>query len=252
MQLKKNILKNILAKIFAFWALLVFITTLLPVVLIMWISGLIAEPQRTEIFRQISKVWMRIFFFLTGCSLRIKGKENFKRNEKYIVVCNHNSLMDVPVTTPFIPGPNKTIAKAEMAKIPLFGLIYKRGSILVDRKDKSSRRDSFGKMKAVLNMGMHMCIYPEGTRNRTDFPLKEFHDGAFKLASETKVPILPTLLFNTKKILPSGKTFYFWPGHMEMHFLPAIYLDMEDDYESLKKKIHDIMSRYYVEHVNML
>lgn len=244
-------MKNTLAKIFAFWALLVFTITLLPVALIMWIIGLISEPKRTEVFRQISKAWMRVFFFLTGCSLKVKGKENFKKGEKYIVVCNHNSLMDVPVTTPFIPSANKTIAKAEMAKIPLFGLIYKRGSILVDRKDKNSRRDSFGKMKAVLNMGMNMCIYPEGTRNRTDLPLKEFHDGAFKLATETKVPILPAILFNTKKILPPGKTFYFWPARMEIHFLRAIYLNKEDDYESLKMKIHDIMSRYYAEHVNM-
>lgn len=245
-------MKNILATIFAFWALFVFTITLLPVALIMWIIGLISEPQRTEVFRQISKAWMQTFFFLTGCSLKIKGKENFKKDEKYIVVCNHNSLMDVPVTTPFIPRANKTIAKAEMAKIPLFGLIYKRGSILVDRKDKNSRRDSFGKMKAVLNMGMNMCIYPEGTRNRTDLPLKEFHDGAFKLATETKVPILPAILFNTKKILPPGKTFYFWPARMEIHFLPAIYLNKEDNYESLKMKIHDIMSRYYAEHVNVL
>lgn len=236
-----------MAKIFAFWALLVFIITLLPVALIMWVIGLIAEPQRTRIFRQISKGWMELFFFLTGCSLKVRGKENFKKDEKYIVVCNHNSLMDVPVSTPFIPGANKTIAKAEMAKIPLFGLIYKRGSILVDRKDKDSRRDSFAKMKAVLNMGLHMCIYPEGTRNRTDLPLKEFHDGAFRLSIETGVPILPALIFNTKKILPPGKVFYFWPSRMEMHFLPPLPVTDEDTYESLKVKVYNIMSRYYSE-----
>ena len=69
----------------------------------------------------------------------------------------------MPVSSPGIPGGNKTIAKAEMAKIPLFGLIYKTGSILVDRKNEKSRRDSFTKMKEVLDMGLHMCIYPEGT-----------------------------------------------------------------------------------------
>jgi 1-acyl-sn-glycerol-3-phosphate acyltransferase len=243
-------LKNLLAKIFASWALLVFIITLLPVALIIWMIGLIAEPRRTGIFRKISKAWMQLFFFLTGCSLKIKGNRNFKPGEKYIVVCNHNSLMDVPVTTPFIPGANKTIAKAEMAKIPLFGLIYKRGSILVDRKDRDSRRSSFSKMKAVLNMGIHMCIYPEGTRNRTDLPLKEFHDGAFRLSIETGVPILPALIFNTKKILPPGKAFYFWPSQMEMHFLPPVYVTQKENYESLKIKIHDIMSRYYIESAN--
>jgi len=218
----------------------------------MWIIGLVPEPKRTKIFRKISKFWMQIFFFFTGCTLKVKGKKNFKPGEKYIVTCNHNSLMDVPVATPFIPGTNKTIAKADMAKVPLFGLIYKRGSILLDRKSKDSRRDSFGKMKAVLKMGMHMCIYPEGTRNRSDLPLKDFHDGAFKLAIETGVPILPTLLFNTKKILPPGKTFYFWPSHMEMHFLSPVYVTPHDDYETLKMKIHDIMSQYYSEFENKI
>ena len=214
----------------------------------MWIIGLVPEPARTEVFRQISKVWMQIFFLFTGCSLKVTGKENFKKGEKYIVTCNHNSLMDVPVSTPFIPGANKTIAKAEMAKIPLFGLVYKRGSVLVDRNDKNSRRDSFRKMKNVLNMGMHVCIYPEGTRNKTELPLKEFHDGAFRLAIETQTPILPALIFNTKKILPPGKSFYFWPAKMEIHFLQPVYITKEDNHELLKEKIHDLMSNYYLEH----
>ena len=241
-------MKNFFAKIFALWALIIFIITLLPVALIMWIIGLVHEPTRTEVFRQISKVWMEVFFIFTGCSLKVTGKENFKKGEKYIVTCNHNSLMDVPVSTPFIPGANKTIAKAEMAKIPLFGLIYKRGSVLVDRNDKNSRKDSFRKMKNVLKMGMHVCIYPEGTRNKSELPLKEFHDGAFRLAIETRTPILPALIFNTKKILPPGKSFYFWPSKMEIHFLPPVYISQEENYELLKEKVHYLMSNYYLEH----
>ena len=234
----------------AFWALLIFVVTILPVGLLMWIIGIVREPVRTKIFRNISKAWMSVFFFFTGCSLKVIGKENFKQGEKYIVTCNHNSLMDVPVSTPFIPGANKTIAKAEMAKIPLFGLVYKRGSILVDRNDKNSRKDSFRKMRNVLKMGMHVCIYPEGTRNKTELPLKEFHDGAFKLAMETRAAILPALIFNTKKILPPGKSFYFLPAKMEIHFLPPVYITPEENFESLKIKIHDLMSKYYSDHKN--
>ena len=241
-------MKNFLARIFAAWALIIFIITMLPVALLMWIIGLINEPKRTGIFRVISKIWMRFFFFATGCRLKVRGTKNFKPGETYIVICNHNSLMDVPLSTPFIPGANKTIAKAEMAKIPVFGLIYKRGSILVDRGDKNSRRDSFKKMKEVLNMGMHMCIYPEGTRNKTDMPLKEFHDGAFKLAVESGTPVLPALIFNTKKVLPPGKTFFFWPSRMEFHFLPPVAINKSDDFEIVKLNLHNIMSEYYVAH----
>lgn len=241
-------MKNFIFRILAAWALIVFVITLLLVILPMWFIGIYDEPKRTSYFRKISKVWMHLFFFLTGCSLRVKGKKNFKAGEKYIVTCNHNSLMDVPVTTPFIPGANKTIAKAEMAKLPLFGLIYKRGSILVDRKDKKSRQDSFRKMKNVLELGMHMCIYPEGTRNKTDKPLKEFHDGAFRLAIETSTSIVPTLIFNTKKVLPADKSFYFQPAKMEMHFLPPVKVEEGENYELLKEKVHRIMSEYILEH----
>lgn len=195
---------------------------------------------------------MRIFFFLTGCRLKIKGKENFKKGENYIITCNHNSLMDVPVSTPFSPGANKTIAKAEMAKIPLFGLIYKRGSILVDRNDKQSRQSSFRKMKEVLRLGLHVCIYPEGTRNQSSLPLKSFHDGAFRLSVESNKAIIPALIFNTKKVLPPGKPFYFMPSKMEIHFLPAVYPDKGEDYEKLKEKIFSIMSEYYSSRIDTI
>ena len=243
-----NLLKNILGRIFAFWALVIFVITMLPVVLAMWMIGLIKEPKRTAAFRIISKVWMEVFFFLTGLRLKIKGKENFRKGENYIVICNHNSLMDVPIATPFIPGANKTIAKIEMSRIPLFGLIYKRGSVLVDRKDKNSRTNSFKEMKEVLALGLHMCIYPEGTRNKTDQPLKDFHTGAFRLAVETGKPLLPALMFNTKKALPSGKTFFFWPVKMEIHFLPPVKVAPTDNFEEVKQQLFELMSHYYVSH----
>ena len=176
------------------------------------------------------------------------GLDNFKKGENYIVTCNHNSFMDVPLSTPFIPGPNKTIAKAEMAKTPLFGLAYKRGSILVDRNDKNSRQNSFKKMKEVLNMGMHMCVYPEGTRNKTNLPLKEFYDGAFKLAVDTGTSILPALMFNTKKVLPSNKVFFFWPSKMELHFLHPVSVKQSDNFVHVKEKVFKLMTEYYTMH----
>ena len=243
-------MKDFPGRLCAAWALIIFTVTLLPVALLMWVIGTVKEPRRTSVFRVISKIWMRFFFFATGCSLKIQGTKNFKPGETYIVICNHNSLMDVPISTPFIPGANKTIAKADMAKIPVFGLVYKRGSILVDRDNKNSRRESYKKMKEVLGNGMHMCIYPEGTRNKTQMPLKEFHDGAFKLAVECEIPILPALIFNTKKVLPADKTFFFRPSKMELHFLPAVAINKTDDFEIVKQNLHKIMSEYYVTHLN--
>lgn len=243
-------IRNILGRIFAAWAMLMFIATMLIILLPTWIMGLLPEPKRTKAFIQLSRIWMAVWLPLAGIRLVIKGKEKFVKGENYVVVCNHNSFMDVPVTSPGIPGANKTIAKIEMAKIPLFGLIYRRGSVLVDRKSEESRLKSYAYMKRVLDMGLHMCIYPEGTRNKTNNPLKEFKDGAFRLAIETQKPVIPAVLFNTKKVLPQQKTFYFWPSKIEMHFLDPVetkHLQMSD-VKQLKETIFQTMWDYYNAH----
>lgn len=242
-----NIIRNILGRIFAVWALLIFVPTLFVALIPISISFLIKEPTGTEVFRISSKIWMRIFLTLSGCPLKIKGEHHFKKGKNYVVVCNHNSLMDVPVTTPFVPGANKTIAKKSMAKTPFFGIIYKRGAVLVDRNNDESRRRSFEEMKKTLAVGLHMVIYPEGTRNRTSDPLKSFFDGAFKLAVDTKKEIIPTLIFNTRKVLPPNKTFFFWPHKLQMHFLPPVDTTGITAKE-LKEKVFKIMWDYYLEH----
>ena len=193
----------------------------------------------------IAYVWMSLFFFLTFIRVKITGQEKMKKGETYIIVCNHKSLMDVPLTSGRIPGPNKTIAKIEMARIPFFGIIYKRGSVLVDRKNAASRRESFNKMKQVLEQGMHMIIYPEGTRNTSGQPLKGFHDGAFRLAAATLNPVLPVIIFGTDKMLPGDKTFYFWPVKLEMHYLDPIFVNEAETAEQLRDKVYRVMWDYY-------
>jgi len=238
--------KNITGFFFALWALFTFIVTFLVFFLPAMITWLIPEPRGQDIFIRISRLWMNIWLNITGCPLTVKGKENFKSGKTYIVIFNHNSLMDVPISCPYVPGPNKTIAKSSFAKIPLFGFYYKKGSVLVNRKSEESRRQSYEKMKKVLNNGMHMCIYPEGTRNRTDEPLKPFHDGAFRLAVDSKHAIIPALIFNTKKVLPTGKFFYFRPSKIEMHFLPEI--NAASDAGELKRQCFETMKAYYELH----
>ncbi len=242
-----SFLKNILGRIFALWALLIFVPTMLIAFILIWAVGFWKEPKRTAYFQNVSRVWMSVFFLLTGIRLGVKGKNNFIKGKNYIVVCNHNSLMDVPLTTPFIPGANKTIAKAEMAKIPVFGLIYKRGSVLVDRKSEESRKNSFTRMKEVLGRGMHVCIYPEGTRNKTNEPLQPFHNGAFRLAVDTGKAIMPAVIFNTAKVLPVSKAFFFWPAKIKMHFLEAVPPDNLTA-DQLKEKVFLLMRDYYVQH----
>jgi 1-acyl-sn-glycerol-3-phosphate acyltransferase len=243
-------MKNILGRIFALWAALIFIPTMLVAFIFIGIASLFKDPARTIFFHQITRVWMRIFLTLSGIRFKVKGKKHFKKGETYVVTCNHNSLMDVPLTTPFIPGPNKTIAKKEMAKIPIFGMIYKAGSVLVDRKSEESRKASFDAMRKVLATGIHMCVYPEGTRNKTGEPLQPFYVGAFKLSKDSGKAIMPAVIFNTAKVLPVKKTFFFWPVKIEMHFLEPIQpngLSVDE----LKEKTFHIMKEYYISNLKI-
>jgi 1-acyl-sn-glycerol-3-phosphate acyltransferase len=242
-----KIFKTIFGRIWAFWALIVFVITMLILLVPFYLfSYYRKDPAKTRIFIALAKGWMNVFLTLAGCPLSVRGKENFKKGETYIVVCNHNALLDVPVSCPYIPGGNKTIAKIEMAKVPVFGLIYKTGSVLVDRKSDASRRESYNKMKEVLAMGLHMSIYPEGTRNKTTEPLKPFHDGAFKLAIETGKSIIPAVIFNSKKAMPPDKIFFLLPYRLRMDFLAPIEIRPNDTIQSLKEKAFVTMRDYFV------
>jgi len=239
-------IQSIFGRLFALWAAIVFVVTMLiffiPFLLFSYFAK---EPAKTRNFVYLSRIWMRLFLPLIGCPLFIRGRKHFAPGETYIVVCNHNSFMDVPVSFPFIPGGNKTIAKIEMAKIPLFGMIYRTGSILVDRKSEASRKESYSAMKKVLEMGLHMCIYPEGTRNKTDQPLKSFHDGAFRLSLDTGKAILPAVIFHTRKVLPADRSFYLMPHLLKMHFLEPIVPMQGDTVETLKERMWRVMRDYY-------
>ena len=209
-------------------------------------THLIPGKKGQHIFIIISRIWMRVWLFLIACPLKVKGQNNFRKGETYVVTCNHNSLMDIPLSCPFIPGANKTIAKSSFTKVPLFGFFYAKGSVLVNRKSDESRRRSFIEMKETLQQGMHMSVYPEGTRNRTNDPLKSFHDGAFKLAIETGKPVIPAVIFNTKKVLPLHKGFYFMPHPLAIHFLPAIS-SINKTAKDLKQEVFDVMWNYYLQ-----
>jgi 1-acyl-sn-glycerol-3-phosphate acyltransferase len=244
--MRSGIGSEIFGRVWAVWGILLFVSTMLifliPFLLFCYFRK---DPAKSAIFNRFSRVWMGIFLTGIGCPLRIRGREKFPEGQSCIVVCNHNSLMDVPITSPGIPGGNKTIAKTSFAKVPIFGLMYRTGSVLVDRKSEASRRESFTKMKEVLDMGLHMCLYPEGTRNKTGDPLKSFHDGAFRLALTTGKDIIPAVIFNTRKVLPVQKPFFLRPLPLYMHFLDPVTIQPGETVGSLKQRVFRIMWDYY-------
>jgi 1-acyl-sn-glycerol-3-phosphate acyltransferase len=240
-----KLFKEIFARIWALWGLVTFIVTFFIIFIPSMFSHLYKDEKKGQAyFIAVSKIWMTCWLFLIACRLKVIGKEHFKKGENYVVVFNHNALLDVPLSAPFVPGGNKTIAKDSFAKVPIFGWFYKRGGVLVNRKDERSRIKSYEEMRRVLTLGMHMSIYPEGTRNRTSEPLKPFYDGAFKLAVDAKKDVVPTIIFGTKKAMPIHKKFYLLPTRLTMEFLPPISSSTIDT-KALKDKVFETMKACY-------
>ncbi|MEJ7611637.1 MAG: lysophospholipid acyltransferase family protein [Ferruginibacter sp.] len=233
--------KNIFARLWALWGIISFVLTFLLIFIPSMFSYAFRNEKQGQVyFIRVSRIWMKVWLALIGCPVKIDGREYFRDNKNYVVVFNHNALLDVPLSAPFVPGANKTIAKSSFAKVPLFGLFYKKGAILVDRKKEDSRVKSFEAMKAVLRKGMHMCIYPEGTRNRTDKPLKDFYDGAFKLAVDSGKDVIPCIISGTKKAMPIHKTFYLLPVRLGMRFLPPVS-SQNTNAKKLKEQVYGLM-----------
>jgi len=228
-----NFFKNIFARVWAAWALFIFIVSFIVIFLPSMLSYLFKDYKKgQEYFIAVSKVWMNVWLWLIACPVTVEGKSYFEKNENYIVF--------VPLSAPYVPGANKTIAKSSFAKVPIFGWFYKRGAVLVNRKEDKSRSRSFEQMKKVLAMGMHMCIYPEGTRNRTPEPLKKFYDGAFKLSIASQKQIIPCILTGTNKAMPIHKTFYLLPTKLRMQFLSPVSPENKT-VEALKETIFQQM-----------
>ncbi|MFN0082427.1 MAG: lysophospholipid acyltransferase family protein [Ferruginibacter sp.] len=236
-----NFLKNIFARIWAFWALVSFVVTFLIIFIPSMLSYLFKDEVKGQnYFIWVSRIWMQSWLYMIACPVKVVGRENFEKNKNYVIVYNHNAFLDVPLSAPFVPGGNKTIAKASFGKFPIFGWFYKRGGIMVDRNKENSRTKSYEAMRATLKKGIHMCIYPEGTRNRTGNPLKPFYDGAFKLAIDAKKEIIPCVILGTNRAMPVNKSFYLLPKRLKMIFLPAVSSDNIDT-KSLNEKVFDIM-----------
>lgn len=238
-------LKSIFARCWAVWALVVFSTTVLVVWLVLVLCNHRKEYARTAFFQRVSRVWMHTFFFCCAFRVRIHGAEKVNPKETYIFICNHRSFMDIFIMTPFIPVVNKTIGRKEFMSIPFLSRVYGSGTVLVDRKSMTSRQKSYQQMKEVLAAGCSMCIYPEGTRNRTDKPLLPFQRGTFLLAKETNKPIVPVVLVGSDRALSARKTLYAMPTTVDVYFLDPVYMDAGESDTELRSRIEKMMADFY-------
>ena len=144
----------------------------------------------------------------------------------------------------------RVLGKYELSKIPVFGYIYRNAAVTVDRSSAENRARSVLQLKAIIRKGISIIIYPEGTFNMTHQPLKEFFDGAFKIAIETQTPIKPVLLLDTYDRLNYKSILSLTPGRSRSVFLDEIPVEglTIDDVQLLKEKVYNIMEKKLVEY----
>ena len=148
-------------------------------------------------------LWSDFILFFMGM-IPIKNKKLItKPNTPYIFVANHISMIDVMLLVSTVrKNPLVFIGKKELEKIPIYGYIYKRTMILVDRSSNESKKQVFKQTKEKLNSGISIAIFPEGTVPDLEVELAPFKHGAFTMAIEHQIPIVPMTFLDNKKRFP--------------------------------------------------
>jgi len=154
-------------------------------------------------FYVMGVLWSDLILLFMGMIPSKNKKLNTKPNTPYIFVANHISMIDVMLMVSTIrKNPLVFIGKRELEKIPIYGYIYKRTMILVDRSSNESKKQVFKQTKEKLNAGISIGIFPEGTVPDLEVELAPFKHGAFTMAIEHQIPIVPMTFLDNKKRFP--------------------------------------------------
>jgi 1-acyl-sn-glycerol-3-phosphate acyltransferase len=194
---------DVVQHIWRTWAALMafLVTLILSIPLLISVS----TPRFYGFFSVLARIWSFMILLLSGFIFSIKGGKNIDYSRQYMIVSNHSSAADIMLSYLSVPLQFVFVGKAELAKIPVFGAIYKGSNILVDRRSLDSRRSILPKAKAEIARGRSIFIYPEGTTKHHTRRLMPFKDGAFVLAIDCGIPILPVTFLDNVELFPSDE-----------------------------------------------
>jgi 1-acyl-sn-glycerol-3-phosphate acyltransferase len=247
---------RIIYSIYGFLSFLLIMLLLLPIFLV---ASFFGKVNGGNIIYEACRVWADIWMFLIGISHKNIYEVPHDTSRQYIFVNNHISYLDIPVMMKAIRRQNfRILGKAELAAIPVFGFIFKHAAVSVDRKNPEHRAKSVITLKSIIRRKISIFICPEGTFNETHAPLKEFYDGAFKIAIETQTPIKPILFLDTYDRLNYKDIFSLSPGRSRTVFLEETNTaglsisDVSFLKEKIYKQMEDGLIRYkasWIEHL---
>lgn len=200
---------------------------------------------------RLCRFWTDGWFLLIGIRQKNIYHGSPNNSRQYIFIANHISYLDIPMILKSIRHHFiRVLGKYEMKRVPVFGFIYRSAVVMVDRSDPGERSKSVRQLKSVLNRGISIFIYPEGTFNETHQPLKDFYDGAFRIAIETQTPIRPILFLDTYRRLHYGSLFSLNPGRCRTVFMDEVSVEglSHHDVPMLKNKVYQAMEQMLVEY----
>ena len=232
---------------YPFWLLYRFwfyLLVLLPIIVLFpLILFTILSEKTYPLFFKIARLWARFILIGMGFKYDIIGTENFEAGKSYMFVANHTSMTDIMLMLLTVKNhPFVFVGKKELVNIPIFGFIYKRVCILVDRENSKSRFAVFERAQNRIQQGLSICIFPEGGVPDEKILLDEFKDGAFRIAIEHQLTIIPLTFYDNKKRF-SYTFFSGSPGKMRAKIHPPIETigKTMDDKLHLKQQVRDII-----------
>ena len=172
------------------------------------------------------------------------------KTKQYIFVTNHISYLDAAIIPKAYRQPVRPLGKVEMSKVPVFGFIYRNAIVTVDRSSPENRASSVRVLKSIISKGISVLVFPEGTFNMGTTPLKDFYDGAFRVAIETQTPVKPVLFLDAYTRMPYESLFLMTPGKSRIVYLDEIPVNgyTLENVKELKDKVYAVMEKKLVEY----
>lgn len=219
--------------------LLTFLIISIIIQLIEEIVGLFSKKAKAVSSLAIVNWAFRVIIFIAGTKLTVIGEENVPKEEPVLYVLNHRGYFDILLTYTRVPRPTGYVAKKEMLKyLTLTKWMKNLYCEFMDRSDLRKGMESINNCAEKIKKGISIAIFPEGTRNKSDEPLLEFHKGSFKIAEKTGCKIVPVVLNNTSAVFedqfPRLKK-----QHVVLEYLPAVDVAVMDREE--KKLLCDMV-----------
>jgi len=211
---------NVFRSLYAWTGITILVLIMLPIV------ALVRLFDRDPVHYRTGYVFRKMGSWLTKVNpawkVTLTGAEQIKNpRNPYVVVSNHQSMADIPCIS-YVPWEMKWVSKTAVFKVPLAGLLLRlAGDIPVNRSDKDSRGSVYGKARSVLDQKCSMMFFAEGTRSK-DTKVLPFHDGAFKLAIDAQVPILPLAIDGSHDCLPKHSWLFTKNSKVQIEVMPPL------------------------------